>query len=123
MAARFKANLEACIELYPRIFQLVPDAFSSDKVDLKAYNDKVKLGPGDDKEYGNLKIPTAAAGNASLSALTQREERERAMITTMTAHVNNPVDGDGRLHEELEEAEENRVSASRRSEDQYASTV
>lgn len=123
MAARWKANLEACIKLYPHILKLAPGAFSSVKVDLEAHNKNVRLGPDEGKEYGNLQVPTAAAGNASLSAFAQREERVRTTMTTMTAHIINPVDGDGRLHEELKEEEVASDAVSRRSEDQYASAV
>jgi hypothetical protein len=120
MAARWKDNIEACLSLYSTITTLTPGVFSSEKVDPNEHHDVVRLGPevrGDAVE--KVMIPTAAAGNATLGVLKQK----LGTHTTTTAHINNPIDVDGRLDDELLAEESGRESASRKSDDQYSSAV
>ena len=93
MAARWKANIEACLTIYPTILKMAPEIFSAEKVDLKGADDLLSAGDGlAGSSPGKVIVPTAAAGNASLGT---------TKTTTTAAYINDPVDDDGRLDEEL----------------------
>ena len=127
MASRWKANLEACLELYPIVKRLAPSIFSAKSVDLGAHDELKSV--TDTKGEPVPVVPTAAAGNASLGPT------RRTTHTTTVAHINPLRDDDGGRDLELEEEEEAAVAAeaaaeeeaaaepSRRAEDQYASAV
>ena len=115
MAARWKANIEACLTIYPTILKMPPEIFSAEKVDLKGADDLLSAGDGlAGSSPGKVMVPTAAAGNASLGT---------TKTTTTAAYIDDPEDDDGRLDEELREEEAHREEASRRSDDQYSSAV
>ena len=87
MASRWKANLEACLELYPIVKRLAPSIFSAKSVDLGAHDELKSV--TDTKGEPVPVVPTAAAGNASLGPT------RRTTHTTTVAHINPLRDDDG----------------------------
>ena len=119
MAARWKDNLEACLKLYPIIIAMAPGIFSAVKVSPGDHHGLLSASEGTASSSDEkVMIPTAAAGNAAMARATTT-----TTTTTTTALINEPEDDDGRLDEELREEETQRFEVSRKSADQYSSSV
>ena len=118
MAARWKDNLEACLKLYPIIIAMAPEIFTAVKVSPGDHHGLLSASEGTASSSDEkVMIPTAAAGNAAMARATT------TTTTTTTALINEPEDDDGRLDEELREEETQRSEVSRKSADQYSSSV